>query len=53
MKNESNCDDNFRVNTNYGRITLKSVIKYLGVFTDHKLTWKNHIQYVEEKLCTA
>ena len=31
----------------------KSVIKYLGVFIDHKFTRKNHIQYVEEKLCTA
>ena len=53
MKNKSNCDENFCVNTNNGPITRKSVIKYLGVFIDHKLTWKNHIQYVEEKLCTA
>ena len=51
MKN--NFDDNFCINTNNGPITPKRVIKYLGVFIDHKLTWKNHIQYVEEKLCTA
>ena len=50
MKNKTNCDENFCVNTNNGPITPKSVIKYLGVFIDHKLTWKNHIQYVEEKL---
>ena len=53
MKNKSNCDDNFCVYTNNGPITPKSVLKYLGVFIDHKLTWKNYIQYVEEKLCTA
>ena len=41
MKNKSNCDDNFCVNTNNRPITPKSVIKYLGVFIDHKLTWKN------------
>ena len=53
MKNKSNCDDNFCVNTNNGPITPKSVIKYLGFFIDHKLTWKNHMQYVKEKLCTV
>ena len=53
MKNKINCDDNFCVNTNNGPITPQSVIKYLGGFVDHKLTWKNHIQYVEEKLCRA
>ena len=53
MKNKSNCDDNFCVNTNNGPITPKSVIKYRGFFIDHNLTWKNHIQSVEEKLCTA
>ena len=53
MKNKTNCDDNFCINTNNGPITPKSVIKYLGVFIDHKSTWKNHIQYAEEKLCRA
>ena len=53
MKNKTNCDENFCVNTNNGPITPKSAVKYLGVFIDHKLTWKNNIQYVEEKLCTA
>ena len=53
IKNKTNCDDNFCVNTNNGPIIPKSVIKYLGVFINHKLTWKNHIQYAEEKLCTA
>ena len=53
MKNKTNCDDNFCVNTSNGPITLKSVIKYLGGFINHKLAWKNHIKYDEEKLCTA
>ena len=52
-KNKNNCDDNFCVNTNNGPITPKNVIKYLGVFINHKLTRKKHIQYVEKKLLTA
>ena len=47
MKNKTNGDDNFCVNTN---ITPKNVMKYLWGFINHILTWKNHIQYVEKKL---
>ena len=44
-------DDQFSINTSSSPISATEVIKYLGVFIDNKLTWKNHIHFVIEKLC--
>ena len=50
--NKHKVDDQFSINTNSSPISATEVIKYLGVFID-KLTWKNHIHSVIEKLCIA
>ena len=44
---------NLCVTTQNRTIHARDVIKYLGVIIDFKLTWKIHIQYVEQKLCVA
>ena len=31
-------------------IVRKSVTKFLGIFIDENLTWKNHIEYVSNKV---
>jgi len=31
-------------------ITQTTCVKYLGVFIDDKLTWSNHIAFLENKL---
>ena len=43
----------FSINTSNSPIASTDVIKYLGVWIDNKLTWKNHIHFVVEKLCIA
>ena len=43
----------FGINTSNSPIVSTDVIKYLGVWIDSKLTWKNHIHFVVEKLCIA
>ena len=40
----------FNVKLNNKTITRTTFIKYLGVFIDDKLTWSNHIAYLENKL---
>ena len=40
----------FNVKINHKTITRTSCVKYLGVFIDDKLTWSNHIAYLENKL---
>ena len=46
-------DDQFSINTSSSPISATEVIKHLGVFVDNKLTWKNYIHSVIEKLCIA
>ena len=46
-------DDQFSINTSSSPVSVTEVIQYLGVFIDNKLTWKNHIHSVIEKLCIA
>ena len=46
-------DDQFSINTGSSPISATEVIKYLGVFIDNKLTCKNHIHSVIDKLCIA
>ena len=38
------------VKINDKTITRTTCVKYLGVFIDDKLTWSNHIAYLENKL---
>ena len=45
--------DEFNIASQNGIINSKTNIKYLGVMIDNKLSWDKHIQYVEQKLCTA
>ena len=40
----------FNVKINDKPITRTTCVKYLGVFIDDKLTWCNHIAYLENKL---
>ena len=40
----------FNVKINDKTITRTTCVKYLGVFIDDKLTWSNHIAYLEKKL---
>ena len=40
----------FNVKINHKTITRTSCVKYLGVFIGDKLTWSNHIAYLENKL---
>ena len=40
----------FNVKINDKTITQTTCVKYLGVFIDDKLTWSNHIAYLENKL---
>jgi len=40
----------FNVKINDKTITRTTCVKYLGVFIDNKLTWSNHIAYLENKL---
>ena len=38
--------DHFKVSSNNSEIKRNGCIKYLGVLTDDKLCWKNHIDYI-------
>ena len=52
----NNCKtfNDFRLKANnYGTIAAKSVVKYLGIMIDSKLTWEFHTQYVVDKLRIA
>ena len=40
----------FNVKINDKTITRTTCVKYLEVFIDDKLTWSNHIAYLENKL---
>ena len=46
-------DDQFSIGTYCSPINANEVVKYFGFLLDKKLTWKNHIQFVVEKLCIA
>ena len=43
----------FNVRRNNKTITQTTCVKYLGIFIDDKLTWSNHIAYLEKKLCRS
>ena len=47
-KNNQLTDINVKINDK--TITRTTCVKYLGVFIDDKLTWSNHIAYLENKL---
>ena len=49
----TNTNDNFQINTQNQAILPKNAIRYLGVILDHKLTWKEHMRLVVEKLYMA
>ena len=40
----------FNVKINDKTITRTNCVKYLGVFTDDKVAWSNHIAYLKNKL---
>ena len=43
-------EKNFSINASNKIITQQNVVKYLGVYIDKQLTWKNPIKHVIEKL---
>ena len=43
----------FRLNINKNNIKQVDEFKYLGVIFDNKLSWKNHIEYLQTKLSIA
>jgi len=40
----------FKININKNAISRVNEFKYLGVIIDEKLSWKNHISYIQSKL---
>ena len=51
--NSTRNHNDFCIITTNGTIVENTTVKYLGVIIDHKLTCKNHIQLVVQKLCIA
>jgi len=51
--NKTKTSNDFFITTNNGVIDETEVVKYLRVMIDRKLTWKNQIQHVANKLCIA
>ena len=41
---------NFQINLNGNKIDRVENTKFLGVFIDEKLNWKNHISYIASKI---
>ena len=43
----------FRLNINKNSIEQVNEFRYLGVILDNKLTWKQHLNYLQTKLSQA
>ena len=43
----------FRLNINKNNIKMVTKLKYLGVILDSKLTWRNHIEFLQTKVSHA
>ena len=50
---DRNYDHNFTINLQIDEIQRANNFNFLGVTLDHKITWKEHIENVTKKLCTA
>ena len=50
LDNIKNKKVKFRININKNAIARVHEFKYLGVIIDDKLSWKNHISYIQSKL---
>jgi hypothetical protein len=44
---------NLSINYNNNHISNIQTIKFLGLMLDTNLTWRNHIDYLHSKLCSA
>jgi len=47
--NKQNSSPKIDIKSQNGLIPTQNVVKYLSVMIDHKLSWKNHIQYSNSK----
>ena len=50
LKKETLNTSNFNVSINHNKIEKKNYVKYLNVYIDDKLTWKNQIDHFSCKL---